>query len=135
MEPVVVLRDVAGPQVLSDAAAALDKQWAIYGWVPESVRIQIGIAVAEILANIVEHGSAGRHLVQIEIQVGVAADRVVVTVYEDGHPHLGDIAAVSMPDGFAERGRGLAMAKYALADLAYRREGHWNSWVLASRTF
>jgi serine/threonine-protein kinase RsbW len=84
----------------------------------------------EILANIVEHGSAGRHLVQIEMQVSVAADRV-----DDGNPHTGDLNAASMPDHFAERGRGIAIAKSALADLTYRREGQWHIWRLASRTY
>lgn len=114
----VALQGVAGPQVLSDAAAALDKQWAIHGRVPESVRIQIGSAVAEILANIVEHGSAGRHLVLVDMQVDVAVDRVVVIISDNGNPYPGGIASASMPDGFAERGRGLVMAKSALADLA-----------------
>ena len=44
-------------------------------------------------------------------------------------------AAVAMPDVMAENGRGLPLARAALADLSYRRDESGNHWTLVSRSF
>lgn len=93
------------------------------------------IAVAEIVANIVEHGSAGRHLVQIEIEISVQPDHVLVAVTDDGNEAGIDMNAVCMPGDGADRGRGLAMARLTLETLTYQRLSGANHWVLTSNRF
>ena len=121
--------------MISEAAEALERQWVTHGHVPQKIRIETGIAVAEILANTVEHGSAGRHLVQIEMKISVQARQIEIVIVDDGNPCDVVVAAARMPDYFAEQGRGLAIAHSALASLIYQREGSDNRWVLTSRRF
>lgn len=126
----------AAPQAMDQAAAALQQHWAAHDNVPAHIRLQVGLAVAEIVANTVEHGSAGRHLVQIQMQVRVGAHQVLVALLDDGNPfEFNGSDAVMMPDVFAERGRGLAMAQRALESLSCRNEAGTNHWLLASRCY
>lgn len=130
-----ILRTVAGPGICDEAHAALDRAFAMYGQVPDSVRMRTAIAVAEIVANIVEHGSAGRHLVQIEMAISVQPDRVLVALTDDGNEACIDMNAICMPGDVAESGRGLAMARLVLETLAYQRLSGANRWVLTSNRF
>jgi serine/threonine-protein kinase RsbW len=130
-----ILRTVAGPGVCDEAQAALDRAWSMNGHVPDIVRMHTAIAVAEIVANMVEHGSAGRHLVQIEMEVSVQPDRVLVALADDGNEARIDVNAICMPGDGAERGRGLAMARRVLDTLAYQRLSGANRWVLTSNRF
>lgn len=129
-----ILKTSCGPNALAVIADALKAAWASATWVPESVRNQIEIAVAEIAANIIEH--AGRiHAATVQMQMRVLPNHVEVAFTDDGeHPGI-DLDAVQMPDELAERGRGLAMAKSLLAQLVYSRSEVGNHWTLVSRPF
>ena len=128
-----VLGGVAGPQVLEEAEAALGREWAVHERVPRAVRIQLGIAVAEIVANTIEHGSAGRHLVHIQMRISFEPGCVRIMLIDDGNEFHADVNTVAMPEGLAERGRGLAMARLALDGLVYQRLGVANCWLLTSK--
>lgn len=131
----LVLRTMAVPPALDEVDVTIEQSWTGYDFVPAAVRAQLRIAVAEIIANIIEHGSRGRHRVLLELRMSVAPDRVVIVVTDDGNELLADPAAVRMPTWPAERGRGLAMAQSALDELAYRRKAETNHWVLISKRF
>jgi serine/threonine-protein kinase RsbW len=104
--------------------------------VPFAIRTQMGIAVAEIVANIVEHGGADRQLLQIEMQITVQSDHVLVVLIDDGNEAHVDLGSACMPeDVLAERGRGLAMATLVLYRLTYQREAGANYWTMASHPF
>ena len=66
--------------------------------------------------------------------VAVGADRVQVEFTDDGDPVHVEIEAVCLPDDMAERGRGLALARSVLAELAYNRRSV-NHWVLVGKPF
>ena len=136
MGPVSTLRTVASPRIFEETEIALVQAWSVIGDVPCGIRLHTAIAVAEIVANIVEHGGAGRQLVRIEMHITVQSDHVLVVLIDDGNEAHVDVAAASMPgDDLAERGRGLAMAKLVLDRLTYRREAGVNYWTLASHPF
>ena len=130
-----VLRAVAGPQVLEETESALNREWAMHESVPAAIRVQLGIAVAEIVANTIEHGSAGRHRVQIEMRTSFETGRVRIILIDDGNESRVDVNTVVMPECLSERGRGLAMARLALDGLVYQREGIANCWLLTSKPF
>ena len=99
------------------------------------IRMQMSIAVGEIVANVVEHGTQGRLNVAIQLQMSVEQGRVLVAVIDDGNETLADMSNVAgMPDDLAERGRGLALAKSALAELSYTKSTT-NHWKLVSKRF
>ncbi|MFN8072135.1 MAG: ATP-binding protein [Mycobacterium sp.] len=119
----------AGPSTLDDVQTALDDFWSHHDEVPREVRMEVGIAAAEIVANILEHGCAcGLHM---EIQV--LPDAVEIEFTDDGNPAEVDLFTVRMPDEDAERGRGLPLAQAALRMLAYFRDEVGNHWKLVSK--
>lgn len=120
-----------GPQTLDEVQAALETCWSRHDRVPAGVRMEVGIAAAEIAANIIEHGCAG----DLQMEIEVLADEVHVEFTDSGNPAEIDLIAVQMPDEGAERGRGLAIAQAALRLLAYFRDELGNHWKLVSRAF
>lgn len=127
------LDTVAGPRTLEEIDSILVRAWSEHPQVPQAVRTQVGIAVAEIGANVVEHaGRAGA--VRIRMRLRVLPGEVWVEFADDGPPARVDLGAVVMPDDMAERGRGLALAQAVLGSLAYRRDA-LNHWTLVSKRF
>ncbi|AVZ40369.1 MULTISPECIES: ATP-binding protein [unclassified Dietzia] len=100
------------------------------GEVEEEVRLRFEISVAEIGANIIEHAADGGP-VHLDLVLEVTPDRLEARFTDDGSPARVDLRAVQMPDVFAARGRGLAIAVEALDELEYRRRGGENVWRLA----
>ncbi len=121
----------AGPRTLDDIQAALDTFWSRHDHVPADVRLEVGIAAAEIVANILEHGCAAG----LQMEIEIVSNEVQVEFTDSGHPAEIDLFAVRMPDEVAERGRGLAMAQAALRLLAYFRDELGNHWRLVSKAF
>lgn len=92
------------------------------------------MAVAEIVANIVEH--AGRiQAATVEMQMRVLPDHVEVAFTDTGAEAEIDLDEVRMPEELAEGGRGLAIAKAVLERVAYHRTELGNHWTLVSRPF
>lgn len=131
----LVQRTIAVPRALDEADVAIEHRWRAYDFVPRAVRTHLRIAVAEIVANIIEHGTSGRHRVLLELRMSVAPDRAMIVVTDDGNESLADLASVHMPACASERGRGLAIAQSALDELAYQRVTETNHWVLISKRF
>lgn len=128
------LRTVCGPHALAAIADAVTEVWACNTGIPETIRRQVDMAVAEIAANIVEH--AGRvPAATVEMQMTVHPDHVEIAFTDTGVQATVDLDNVQMPDELAERGRGLPLAKAVLAQLVYQRSDLGNHWTLVSRPF
>ncbi|MCB9408662.1 ATP-binding protein [Mycolicibacterium sp.] len=123
-----------GRQALADVHAALEECWRSNSHVPERVRLEIDIAVGEIVANIVEHASRGE-AVLVQMSIEVLPGQITIDLTDDGIECEVDPDEVQMPDELAKRGRGLAMARLVLSKLSYQRSGAHNHWRLASRSF
>ena len=87
------------------------------------------LAVVEIGANIIEHSHASG-AVTLRLELEVFEDRIVASYSDDGNPARVDLDSVSLPEGLAERGRGLAIAINVLDELRYRRADGKNHWQL-----
>ncbi len=61
------------------------------------------------------------------------ADRVEARFTDTGRPTLVDLAAAAMPGELAEDGRGLALARAAVDELSYERDGAVNRWRIVRR--
>lgn len=130
----VIVQTVCGPTALTAVEEALQSAWSDCPWVPEDIRSHVEIAVAEIAANIVEHTGRGQ-AIPMEMRLHVLSDRVHVAFHDLGPPVQIDLATSAMPDPMAERGRGLAMARTVLDQLAYHHDHTGNHWTLTSRAF
>lgn len=66
-------------------------------------------AVGEALANAIEHSSSSD---VIEVRCDFEGDKIVATIVDSGGGFKANpLASVSLPDAFAERGRGLAIMR------------------------
>lgn len=133
-----VIEGQTSPGILANISALLDQTWSAHPQIPVAIRTQMSIAACEVAANIVEHAARGLP-VYIRMEVRVLPHEVRVEFTDAGQPAQIDLATVSLPDEMAERGRGLALAKSALAELAYTKstttKTATNHWKLVSKRF
>lgn len=114
----------------------IDALWADHPVVPPVVRAHLGIAVAEIVANIVKHATKGLHRpVELMAWARVRDDDVVVVLTDDGIEAPDDLSSREMPHELDESGRGIPLARAALSVLEYRRADGANLWTLVSKRF
>lgn len=132
----MILETVTGPHTLDEIQQTLDDMWAAHPEVPDDIRMQLTIAVAEIGANIVEHASGGRPI-PLRMEVRLLPGEVHVEFSDDGaFAAQVDLTADPDPvDELAERGRGLRLAQAVLGRLSYRRNHVANHWLLVSKRF
>lgn len=104
---------------------------------PAPVRRSLSVALDEILTNTTAHGFGGRAGGAVTVEAELQADRVSVTISDDGKPF--DPIGVAAPDTalpLAERpvgGLGLHLVRGLLDEVSYERRGDRNVVVLAKR--
>ena len=89
-------------------------------------------ALMEIANNIIEYAgnqSAGQTPI-LDLSVTAAPGQLAASLTDTGPPANVDLAAVHMPDVHAEIGRGLALARALVDQLAYQRKDNSNEWSL-----
>lgn len=131
-KPEVVV--VSGSTAFDDVHATLDGCWSSNNHVPEHIRTELGIAVGELVANIVEHATQGEPVL-VQMSIEVLANQVQVSFTDDGIACPVAPESADMPHELADRGRGLAMMRTLLSRLSYHRSESHNHWRLISRTF
>jgi serine/threonine-protein kinase RsbW len=122
---------IASPGALDEVQSVLDDFWSLNDEIPARVRMEIGIAAAEIAANILEHGC----VISLRMELGVTPNEVHVEFAYGGEAGAVDLHSVCMPDEVAERGRGLAIAQAVLSLLSYSCDEAGNRWKLVSKAF
>jgi glycosyltransferase involved in cell wall biosynthesis len=123
-----------GADFPAEVQRVLEEAWANHPEVPETTRMEIAIAAAEISSNVIDHAGRGRDVTAL-MQLWVLADEVRIEFIDDGSPAEVDLAALRMPDVMAENGRGLVIARASLRELTYHRDELGNHWMLVSRPF
>ena len=93
------VRAVADPGLFEQVESALERAWASCGQVSDAVRLQVGTAAAEILANIVEHGRRDGRPVNVEVEISVGGGRLQIGLTDDGDEPDVDINGAAMPAG------------------------------------
>ncbi len=92
-------------------------------------KVLFATAVAEVAANIVSHGQSSTGT-EVTLTLRLAADQIEAVFLDDGDPADVDVDQAVLPADSAESGRGLAIARAALDELAYERLGSINRWRL-----
>jgi len=109
---------------------ALARFWAEMESPPaEAWRMRFEVAVSEIAANIVEHAQAQ----VMHLRLAADAERVTAEFEDAGRSWAGAPEVELAPDELAERGRGLILARRAVDEVGYERDGTTNRWHLAKR--
>ncbi len=120
-----LLQATAGPELLEPVHDLLARLWADEPGVDERDRIRFEIAVAEVAANIAEHGAGAA---RVSLRLSSSPDRIQAVFEDDGAPV--EARPEQPPAGDAERGRGLLLARAAVDRFSYERDGATNRWVL-----
>ena len=119
-----LLQATAGPELLEPVHDLLARLWADEPGVDERDRIRFEIAVAEVAANIAEHGAGAA---RVSLRLSSSPDRIQAVFEDDGAPV--EARPERPPAGDAERGRGLSLARAAVDRFSYERDGTTNRWV------
>jgi len=130
--PARELSVAAEPDALERVHALVHGLWQDARDVSADDRTSFEIAVAEVAADVVEHAAAGRRS-EMRVRVVAYPDRVEAFFTDTGDEARVDLDSVSMPDGLAEDGRGLALARAAADELRSERDGAVNRWQVTRR--
>ena len=131
-----MLSTLAHPAALDQIDHTFVDLWKRHTYVPHHIRLQLRIAVTEVVANIIEHATRGLDRpVRLQMSAHVRPRQVHIEFIDDGIPNPVDLAKAAMPAELAERGRGIPLAKAVLDQLSYERSEERNRWTLDSRTF
>lgn len=142
----------AGPGCIEDVHALLDAVWREAPQLGSSERARFTLIVAELVANVVEHGASERDVPpHLELTVDVHGGAIRGTLIDDGaEPPRGAPGGrkLSAPThdeasqqpvtgdevgGLRESGRGLMLVRSVADELALTREGQRNRWRFVVR--
>ena len=125
---------VATPRALEEIQSCLAALWSAHSDIPDQTRQEVSLAVSEVGTNIIEYATKdGPILLHMELRL--TSESIEIVFSDEGEPAAVDLEAVAMPSDLAIRGRGLAIAKEVLDELAYSRDGGRNQWTLIRRRF
>lgn len=124
----------AQPDCLDELHAALDRLWREAPDVQEPARMRFSTAVSEVLGNVVVHGRTGEGAIAtVRVSLKAEPGALRAELLDDGIALAPGAAVTELPeDDLAESGRGLALARAALDELHYVRDGG-NRWELVIR--
>ena len=122
-----LLQATVGPGFLGPVHDLLTRLWADEPDVGQQDRVRFETAVAEVAANIAEHGAAAG-AAHVILRLSSSPDRIQAVFEDDGAPV--ETGPGQSPAVDAERGRGLLLARAAVDRLSYERHGTTNRWVL-----
>jgi anti-sigma regulatory factor (Ser/Thr protein kinase) len=90
-------------------------------------------ALAEIGSNVLRYAHPpGSTQPKVEFELRLDSE-ALTALLSDWGPPLHNLLTQAMPERTSEAGRGLAIARKALDELGYQREGEVNTWRLVKR--
>lgn len=119
------LEAAATPDALEQVHALLDQLFASIADLEDTDRFLFATAVAEVAANIVEHGGGTRFVLTLR-----GGERLDARFEDDGAAIDPDVLFRSLPADDAMRGRGMAIVRAAVDEVRYERDGDLNRWTL-----
>lgn len=136
MEPGFRMTIGAEPGGVASVSAAFAR-FADAHALPDALRRGVTIALDELLSNTLKYGFKGRPGGEVTVEVNKGADRLSVTLTDDGRPF--DPFERAAPDTTLttmERrigGLGIHLVKQMMDECSYQRQGDRNVVVLAKR--
>jgi serine/threonine-protein kinase RsbW len=90
-------------------------------------RIRFDTAVAELVANVIEHALGGDASMSAGVTLRAIGDELSFDIVDEGRPFPGSNG--ELPDELEESGRGLQIARQLLDELVYERHHGANRWI------
>ena len=110
----------------------LEKIWDENPHIPLRDQYRFETAFIELTANIISH-SIATSAVTCEILIESSDDRIEATVSDNGKLVEFNLDQHTMPDEFAESGRGIPLMKALLDELTFDNSGSKNTWHMSKR--
>ena len=111
----------------------LDNLWIEAPYVKTLDRFGFETALIELVSNVFQHGDSDMTPI-CTITVTTYSDRIECSLLDAGSPRELQLTGRSMPDEFAESGRGIILIQALVNELSYTREGDRNRWHMVKKT-
>lgn len=112
----------------------LEAVWAASPTVSATDRVSFETALIELSSNVIRHADDGSGI-HCVLTVGVSDSRIEARLTDTGVASEVDLAGRTMPEAFAESGRGIALIQALVDEIDYVRSGSINHWRISrSRT-
>jgi anti-sigma regulatory factor (Ser/Thr protein kinase) len=119
---------IATPDRLADIDSWIEQAGSAWE-LPEDVVFRVRVCVAELLANLLEHGRARPDGDDLRITLRPAPPALELEIADSGRPFdptARAAAAAAGPASAALGGRGLRLIGAYASDMSYGRAGRWN---------
>jgi anti-sigma regulatory factor (Ser/Thr protein kinase) len=119
---------IATPDRLADIDGWIEQAGSAWQ-LPEDVVFRARVCVAELLANLLEHGRSRRDGDDLRITLRPSPPALELEIADSGRPFdptARAAAAVTRPVSDATGGRGLRLIGSYASDMSYGRVGRWN---------
>jgi serine/threonine-protein kinase RsbW len=119
---------IATPDRLSEIDSWVEQAGSTW-LIPEDVVFRARVCVAEILANLLEHGRSRPDGDDIRITLRPSSPALDLEISDSGRafdPIARAVAAAAAPAREVLGGRGLRLLGAYASDMSYRRDGRWN---------
>jgi anti-sigma regulatory factor (Ser/Thr protein kinase) len=111
----------------------LEKVWIDASNVETIDRLGFETALIELVSNVFQHGDSDITPL-CTVTVKIYSDRIECSLLDAGTPRDLQLTGRSMPDEFAESGRGIILIQALVDELNYAREGDRNRWHMVKKT-
>ena len=111
----------------------LGNLWIEAPYVETLDRIGFETALIELVSNVFQHGDSEMNPI-CTITVTTYSDRIECSLLDAGTPRELLLTGRSMPDEFAESGRGIILIQSLVNELSYTRDGDRNRWHMVKKT-
>jgi serine/threonine-protein kinase RsbW len=108
----------------------LESVWAKSPSVSATDRLSFETALIELSSNVIRHADDGSGI-QCVLTVGVSDARIEARLTDTGVASEVELDGRTMPEAFAESGRGIALIKALVDELEYVRSGSINHWRIS----
>jgi anti-sigma regulatory factor (Ser/Thr protein kinase) len=124
---------LASPEGGFDAVhSLLEKLWIDAPYVGTLDRVGFETALMELVSNVFQHGES-EVTPLCTLTVNTYSDRIECSLLDAGTPRELQLTGRSMPDEFAESGRGILLIQALVNELSYTRQGDRNRWHMVKQ--
>ena len=120
------------PDTLDRVHDLMDEIWRGSPEISKEDQISFETALIELMSNVFIHADSGSGIA-CTLTVGISDNAISASIRDTGEPGEIQLSLSSMPDEFAESGRGLALIKALVDELSYERENEQNHWKIMRR--
>ena len=131
-DAVHTLRISSPPDDVNTVHNLLELVWRDSPQIRADERLRFEMALIELASNVMRHADAGTG-VSCTVTIEMSPHEIRATLSDTGEVGQIELTNRSMPDEFAESGRGIPLVQALVDELRFDREGGLNHWHISRR--